>query len=326
MSDTELTSASYDYEGLKALAKELNRPASTLIALAAVNDPFYIGLARQRNAEWFAAIWNRFGLGSGIHVRRIHYRIISQSSPVQMPDGTPFENTKGCAQVLGDASRDARYLGLVPIEAFVDRRNAEPITNLVTGTAAEIGVANDDLSDAWLPEDMPDLPALTLTAPTPEQRYHVELWAEETTMNDVLEPLARQYGVNLITGMGELSLTACHLFLERVEASGRPARILYVSDFDPAGDNMPVAVARKIEFELAPRPRPRHPSAPSRSHRRAVPPIPAAADADQGHGQACARVRGEVRRRRDRAGRARGAASRRAEAGAHKGNSALLRR
>jgi hypothetical protein len=240
-----------DYEELKALAKDLGRPVSTLIALASVNDPFYVAPHRQRDAEWFAEIWNRFELGTGIHVRRIHYRIVSQSPPVQMPDGTEYENTTACWKALGDASRDSRYLGLVPIEAFEDRRNAEPIINLVTGTAAEIGVANDDLGDAWLPEEMPVLPALMLTAPAPEQRYHVELWAEKTTMNDVLEPLAERYGVNLITGMGELSLTACHLFLERVEASGRPARILYVSDFDPAGDNMPVAVARKIEFELA---------------------------------------------------------------------------
>jgi hypothetical protein len=103
----------HDYEGLKALAKDLKRPASTLIALAPVNDPFYIGPARQRNAEWLTEIWNRFDLRNGIHVRRIHYRIVSQSPPVQMPDGTPYENTKGCTQVLGDASRDARYLGLV---------------------------------------------------------------------------------------------------------------------------------------------------------------------------------------------------------------------
>jgi hypothetical protein len=32
------------------------------------------------------------------------------------------------------------------------------------------------------------------------------------------------------------------------KASSRPARILYISDFDPAGVGMPVSVARKIEF------------------------------------------------------------------------------
>ena len=52
-----------------------------------------------------------------------------------------------------------------------------------------------------------------------------------------------------MTGVGELSLTACHALIKRILCIGRPVRILYLSDFDPAGASMPVAaVARKIEF------------------------------------------------------------------------------
>ena len=67
-------------------------------------------------------------------------------------------------------------------------------------------------------------------------------------MNDVLLPLARRYGVNLVTGLGEMSETSTRLFLERVAEAGVPGRIIYVSDFDPAGRSMPVAVSRKIEY------------------------------------------------------------------------------
>jgi hypothetical protein len=49
-------------------------------------------------------------------------------------------------------------------------------------------------------------------------------------------------------GSGELSVTACHALVQRAQSSGRPVRILYISDFDPAGMSMPLAVARKIEF------------------------------------------------------------------------------
>jgi hypothetical protein len=97
---------------------------------------------------------------------------------------------------------------------------------------------------------MPYYPMLFLERPGIEQRYHIEVWAEKTTVNDILLPLAERYGLNIVTGSGELSLTACHLVLERARRSGRPVRILYVSDFDPAGMSMPVAVARKIEFLL----------------------------------------------------------------------------
>jgi hypothetical protein len=100
-----------------------------------------------------------------------------------------------------------------------------------------------------------ELPALTppafeeLDAGEAVQSYHVELWCEKTTIADILDPLARQYRLNVVYGMGELSLTACQGLMDRIAANGgRPVRILYLSDFDPAGQSMPTAVARKIEF------------------------------------------------------------------------------
>jgi len=67
-------------------------------------------------------------------------------------------------------------------------------------------------------------------------------------MNDVLEPLCQQYGMNLQTGLGELSITASLALVHRLEEAGKPARIFYVSDFDPAGQSMPVSVSRKVEY------------------------------------------------------------------------------
>jgi hypothetical protein len=67
-------------------------------------------------------------------------------------------------------------------------------------------------------------------------------------MNDVLLPLCQQYGAVLQTGLGELSITATLAAVRRLQQADRPARIFYVSDFDPAGQSMPVAVSRKIEY------------------------------------------------------------------------------
>jgi hypothetical protein len=53
--------AAYDFETVKALAKELRWSVEDLLALAGKNDPFYVGQTAQRSAaEWFADIWNRF--------------------------------------------------------------------------------------------------------------------------------------------------------------------------------------------------------------------------------------------------------------------------
>jgi hypothetical protein len=237
-----------DYHGLKELAHDLGRPVSTLIALAPHNDPFYADVpGRRSGAEWFAELWHRFGLGGSqkYHPRRLHYFFVSQpAGSVLTLDGLPYENTARCAFLLGKAGRDARYLGLIAADQIEDRRNAGPVIFLTDPEDAECAVSNDEA----LTDELPDLPQLELQRPVITQRYHVEIWVEKSTMNDILEPLARQYDINLVYGVGEMSEVHCRQLVRRAQESERPVRILYISDFDPAGMSMPVAVARKIEF------------------------------------------------------------------------------
>ena len=221
-----------------------------LLALARGNDPFYIGTdAHKRDAEWFADIWERFNYSvkDEVHIRRIHYRAVSQEQPILMPDGKAYENTVRCWQFITAASKYARWLKLVDPAKFDDRRNGKPEifadqNRFQPGVEVyAYGSMSFDLPD------LPDLPEYSLTGFHPEQRYHVEIWCEKSTMNDILIPLCKRYGLNLVTGMGELSLTACLWLVERVKELNKPTRILYLSDFDPAGLSMPVAVSRKIE-------------------------------------------------------------------------------
>lgn len=242
-----------DYSTIKRLAKEQGIKVDDLLALAPKNDPFYTGRDSEITAAgWFADLWRRFGYSIGIHLRRVHYQIVSQDPPVLRPDGTAYENTDACWKWLCEAGKYARYLGLVSPEAFVDRRNPDAIVNAQYHGDVTPGY---EVQDPWggfditLPE-FPDLPKLRATGYDDGnlQPYLVEVWAEKTTMNDILKPLCRRYGVNLVTGAGEMSITAVVDFLERVREADRPARILYVSDYDPAGLGMPISVARKIEF------------------------------------------------------------------------------
>jgi hypothetical protein len=240
--------SAFTHAELKALAAELGRPVSTLYALAPANDPFYIGPARAADAEWFAAEWHRLAIPGGWHYRRIHYVFVSQAVLILMLDGTPYENTLECWAVLCNAARDAVALDLVPQNAFSDHRNAAPIEYLVEPDDASVNVVNP--SPGFLIPRVPAVPQLEFVPPTVPQPFHIEVWCEKSTINDVLDPLARRYRFNLITGIGELSATRCREVVDRAENSGRPVRILYISDFDPAGASMPVAVARKIEFEI----------------------------------------------------------------------------
>jgi hypothetical protein len=239
-----------NYSSIKELAKAEKCTVKDLIVLSQQNDPFYCGTDGDlAKGEWFGDLWRRFGYNGGVHIRRVHYQIISQLSPVLMPDGTPYENTDECWIFLGDAAKAARYLGLVDASAFVDRRNPEAVDYRPPVKEAPVLVLAD--ADGLLDSDLPcfpDLPSLFVRNFAATQRYHLEVWAEKSTMNDVLKPLCSSFGAVLVTGLGELSVTATLNLVQRVIERERPARIFYVSDFDPAGQSMPVAASRKIEF------------------------------------------------------------------------------
>jgi hypothetical protein len=185
--------------------------------------------------------------------------MISQPEPLMMPElqvggkrrvaeALPYINTERCMKAFNTMSCDARYLGLINAEDLIDRRNAEPIIYLPSEEEDNAALAT---RGQFICEPVNlEIPHLTVIAPVIRQRYHIEIWAEKTTMNDVLLPLCQQYGINLITGMGELSYTRCLGAVARAGRSELPLRILYLSDFDPGGLSMPTAVARKIEFEL----------------------------------------------------------------------------
>jgi hypothetical protein len=202
-------------------------------------------------AKWFADQWQAFGFISGVHLRRFHYQLISQDPPPILPNGTPYENTNNCWCVLGQASKYARYLGLIDPECFVDRRNGAPLLFAPDPydfeTEPEIYANSNLLFESFDFPSFPRLPSFSVNNFMVGQPYILEIWCEKSTMNDVLEPLCRKYQVNFITGLGEMSLTHCKLFVDRLARYNKPCRILYVSDFDPAGLSMPVAVSRKIE-------------------------------------------------------------------------------
>jgi len=228
----------------------LRRPEGTLIALTTTNDPFHATTpGRVRRAEWFTALWEQFGFGLGVHIRRVHYRIISQETPILMVDGsTPYLNTTDCWQQVKEACRDARLLGMVNHDGFLDRRNKETFEKL---DDREESPAQLFVTNTYIDISRPELPRLRLQRPTILQPYHLEIIVEKTTADDIIEPLAERYGINATSCAGQISLTRCFEIVQRAKASGRPVRILYVTDFDPAGHVfMPVACARKIEFLL----------------------------------------------------------------------------
>jgi nucleotide-binding universal stress UspA family protein len=175
--------------------------------------------------------------------------------------GMPYENTEGCWDYMSEAGKYARYLSLVRPDAFEDHRNPPPhIYMAPNGVRPSPAVQLTDLEDWMLPWIESDLSAL-LSLPLPivdlvkgytydaiDQPYLVEVWVEKSTMDDVLLPLCQELHLNLVTSVGFQSITSAIRLLQRASALvhlGKPTRIFYISDFDPAGDGTAQAICQR---------------------------------------------------------------------------------
>ena len=219
----------WNYETIKEVAKENGMSVKDLLAFSPNNDPFYVGSKGQmEKAEWFNEIYDKMGRPLECHVRRAHYWFISQPIPERKkPDGSIYENTKKDENYLNLASKYARYAGLVPVENIIDRRNPKPIVNIniwenETPTEIKDGIDADSII-----EDI--VGHFLCWNKYNTQAYHLELWCEKSTMNDVLEPIGRRHGINIVTGLGELSVTAVHQLIRRMEKLEKPVRIFYTT-------------------------------------------------------------------------------------------------
>jgi hypothetical protein len=237
-----------------------------LLVMAEQNDPFYAGApAQRRDADWFAKLMDALKVPHGWHTRRIHYRLISLPEPVLLPGGAPYENTAKCWAILNKASKFARHLGLVEPDQFSDHRTPDPLLYADYPTRdAEVGYEIIDESSLWnlprltmqdifISEACLDLPRIVVSGyeySLQDQPYHLEVWIEKSTMNDVLIPICERFGVNLITGIGHQSITSVINLLKRLGhlPDQKPSRVFYISDHDSAGDSMPIMVSRHIEY------------------------------------------------------------------------------
>lgn len=235
----------FDYDYIKEEARVLKTPVKDLLALSPGNDPFYVGSPGQiEKARWFGKVYEMMGKPQQCHIRRVHYWLVS--ADVTKPDGKPYENTINDWGLVTMAAKYARYTGFVPIENIIDRRNPPPIVNVQPWDHDNPSDIKDETDAESVGEKI--IQNFYCYNPHKTQKYMLEIWSEKSTMNDVLEPICKEYGCNLVTGLGELSITAVHNLMKRIYESEKPTRIFYISDFDPAGECMPVSVARKIEY------------------------------------------------------------------------------
>ena len=255
-----------DYEAITALGFKLKRPSSSLIALTGENDPFFAKRpARLAKALWFAQVWPTLDPPDGLHLRRLHYKYASLPQDSRPPklDGAAYENTFDDWKAFSGASTDARALTFVDAALFTDRRAGEPLF---------VASDSDSGSDASVTISHPgQFRRLALWAASITRRWNTpsRRWPRRSRSRLRPYPRAmhsksgsknrrrttsscrwRERDVTLVIGLGDFSWTHCVWHVDRVLRHRKPTRILYISDFDPKGIDMPLGVARKIEFLL----------------------------------------------------------------------------
>jgi hypothetical protein len=180
------------------------------------------------------------------HWRGLHYAIVMSKKKILKPNREVFENTEEDWKWLSEvACKAARWLGYIPFDRVIDRRNSEPIIHRKARVMPEawvtIGIAVD-IPDADDIEPRPGASGFVS-----RQAYQFVIFGEKGSLEDVLLPLARKYDADLYLPTGEISDTLLYRMAKDAVEDGRPLIVFTVSDCDPAGHQMPISIARKLQ-------------------------------------------------------------------------------
>jgi hypothetical protein len=219
-----------------------------LTVLADFNDPYRLDTGvGHRTGAWFKEHLEIAGVGR-IHLRGFHYRLVARGD-IQLPNGKPYVNDDKCFAWLNLAAKPARWLGYVDFDRIVDNRNEPPLILVPEDLEPRDGrpglVSTEEMP--WVPRASSLMPRMGLVDSNLVQPYRIILIGEKSSLREELEPLATEIGAELILPSGELSDTLIYDFVRRASIDGRPAVVIHFSDFDPAGNQMPVSDARKIQ-------------------------------------------------------------------------------
>ncbi len=189
---------------------------------------------------WAQSLWVRYDRSESLNVRRLHYFAITEEKCFK-PDGVMYENTTEDLDYLVRACHMAGYLGLLHYSVFVK----EPC---FLHSTLRLAPADRNYHARYLLmrrfERSCRLHIRAMLSGLSD--IHAEIWVENSTVAELLDPVARTFNVNLIASDSEISLAEVWLFVRRIADSVRPVRILYISDYRKQMPGEPVAAWRKV--------------------------------------------------------------------------------
>jgi hypothetical protein len=236
-----------------------------LTVLSAQIDPYRLDTpAFHADGAWLGEQMVNLRLAERrIHLRGLHYALVSTSGLVK-PNGEPYRNTeKDWLWLQSGAAKAARWLGYVRFDQITDERNSPPVIKAKAAEPVETFVYIGDGIEITVPDAEDMKPTVGISNFGARQPYHLVIYGEKTSLADVLSPLCDRYAADLYLPSGEISDTLLYQMAKVGADDGRPMAVLVLAEFDPAGNQMAVSIGRKLqafrdlhfpdlEFELHP--------------------------------------------------------------------------
>ena len=163
-------------------------------------------------------------------VRHCFYRLTDPSGPVSVP------KTEQGYEAIVRRCTALRRSGRVPYRWLTDATRRGHHVATYEGAGDLIGAFSGLYRvDAWR-----------------DAAVHLEVWTESRSIAGVVEADCRRLGVSLYPCGGFASLSLAFQGAESIRraARGRPVRIVYIGDYDPAGVLIDQAVIRELRSHL----------------------------------------------------------------------------
>ncbi len=210
-----------------------------------------------------------------IHSRDLHYQIdkkykIEKYNPKTQKYESLEYNIKDsyCWKYCTSGLKLAKQIGLIPNDALKDKANPDPenvqyykpheelnVRDDITYTSHDVNTFNKcfdykhvgeiikEKAKAISKELMKPIRYYTKTA----QPNHKEIWCEKSEI--IPFDVARELNMEIRPcGSGEASDMMCSKAVMKAKESGKNLVVGYLTDFDPAGEGMPVTASRKIQY------------------------------------------------------------------------------
>jgi hypothetical protein len=226
-------------------AEGVAQKAFTVLALG--RDPYRLDTdTHHANGRWLAQQLARFyGSTKPAHWRGLHYSIIMAKVKIRKPDGLIYRNTDEDWTWLNEkAGKAARWLGYIPFDRIIDRRNNPPIIHRAQKVEPYATVLSD-LTDVEFPDDITPGPAAA--GFDVRQAFSFACFGEKASLEDICLPWASAHQVDLYLGTGETSDTFIYQIARDAVADGRPLVVFILTDCDPSGWQMLISIARKLQ-------------------------------------------------------------------------------